>query len=89
MTVRVLYLTMNPNRASTTVPTECWLRLLPARGLEPARSSRSSNCSSRGVTCRRSCFAMLVPFCELHRERGTHLARCAEPLQTTGSAGLR
>jgi glycosyltransferase involved in cell wall biosynthesis len=35
MTVRVLYLTMNPNRASTTVPTECWLRLLPARGLEP------------------------------------------------------
>jgi glycosyltransferase involved in cell wall biosynthesis len=33
--MRVLYLTMNPNRASTTVPTEGWLRLLPERGLAP------------------------------------------------------
>jgi glycosyltransferase involved in cell wall biosynthesis len=35
-TLNVLYLTMNPNRASTTVPTEGWFRLLPARGLHPA-----------------------------------------------------
>lgn len=33
--MNVLYLTMNPNRASTTVPTEGWFRLLPARGLRP------------------------------------------------------
>ncbi|MES1254271.1 MAG: glycosyltransferase family 4 protein [Acidobacteriota bacterium] len=37
--MRVLYLTMNPNRASTTVPTEGWFRLLPARGLEPVLAS--------------------------------------------------
>jgi len=34
-TVRVLYLTMNPNRESTTVPTEGWFRILRTRGLEP------------------------------------------------------
>lgn len=33
--MRVLYLTINPNRASTTVPTEGWLRELRPRGLEP------------------------------------------------------
>ena len=33
--MNVLYLTMNPNRASTTVPTEGWFRLLPPRGLHP------------------------------------------------------
>jgi glycosyltransferase involved in cell wall biosynthesis len=33
--VRVLYLTMNPNRESTTVPTEGWFRLLRPKGLEP------------------------------------------------------
>jgi glycosyltransferase involved in cell wall biosynthesis len=33
--MRVLYLTLNPNRASTTVPTEGWFRLLRARGLDP------------------------------------------------------
>jgi glycosyltransferase involved in cell wall biosynthesis len=38
--IRVLYLTMNPNRASTTVPTEGWFRLLPARGLQPVLVSR-------------------------------------------------
>jgi len=37
--MRVLYLTMNPNRASTTVPTEGWFRFLPARGLEPVLAS--------------------------------------------------
>ena len=34
-TVNVLYLTMNPNRASTTVATEGWFRLLQPRGLRP------------------------------------------------------
>lgn len=33
--MKVLYLTMNPNRASTTTPTEGWFRFLRARGLEP------------------------------------------------------
>ncbi|WP_425616590.1 glycosyltransferase family 4 protein [Anatilimnocola sp. NA78] len=33
--MNVLYLTMNPNRASTTVPTEGWIRLLKDQGLEP------------------------------------------------------
>ena len=33
--MRVLYLTMNPNRQSTTVPTEGWFRVLRDRGLEP------------------------------------------------------
>src|SRR6476646_93968 len=33
--MRVLYLTMNPNRASTTVPTEGWFRELRPLGLEP------------------------------------------------------
>jgi hypothetical protein len=32
---------MNPNRQSTTVPTEGWFRLLPARGLEPVLVSRT------------------------------------------------
>ncbi len=38
--MNVLYLTMNPNRVSTTVPTEGWLRLLPAKGLKPVLVSR-------------------------------------------------
>lgn len=33
--MRVLYLTINPNRVSTTVPTEGWFRLLRDEGLEP------------------------------------------------------
>jgi glycosyltransferase involved in cell wall biosynthesis len=33
--MRVLYLTMNPNRASTTVPTAGWWNELRPRGLEP------------------------------------------------------
>lgn len=35
MSLNVLYLTMNPNRASTTVPTEGWFRMLRPKGLEP------------------------------------------------------
>lgn len=37
--MRVLYLTMNPNRASTTVPTEGWFRFLRPRGLQPVLAS--------------------------------------------------
>lgn len=37
--MRVLYLTMNPNRASTTVPTEGWFRVLRPTGLEPVLAS--------------------------------------------------
>jgi glycosyltransferase involved in cell wall biosynthesis len=40
--MRVLYLTLNPNRVSTTVPTEGWFRLLRARGLEPVLASSQS-----------------------------------------------
>lgn len=40
--VRVLYLTMNPNRSSTTVPTEGWLRVLPSEGLEPVLVTREA-----------------------------------------------
>ena len=40
--MRVLYLTQNPNRASTTVPTEGWLRLLRPRGLDPVLVSSQS-----------------------------------------------
>ena len=40
--MRVLYLTMNPNRESTTVPTEGWFRLLRDRGLEPVLVSNTS-----------------------------------------------
>jgi glycosyltransferase involved in cell wall biosynthesis len=37
--LNVLYLTMNPNRASTTVATEGWFRLLRPRGLRPVVAS--------------------------------------------------
>lgn len=40
--IRVLYLTMNPNRQSTTVPTEGWIRILPSKGLEPVLVSRTA-----------------------------------------------
>jgi len=40
--VRVLYLTLNPNRVSTTVPTEGWFRLLRPQGLEPVLASCQS-----------------------------------------------
>src|SRR5262245_44650362 len=37
--MNVLFLTMNPNRASTTVPTEGWFRHLRPRGLRPVIAS--------------------------------------------------
>jgi glycosyltransferase involved in cell wall biosynthesis len=40
--MRVLYLTQNPNRVSTNMPTEGWFRLLPAKGLEPVLVSNRS-----------------------------------------------
>jgi hypothetical protein len=40
--MRVLYLTMNPNRQSTTVPTEGWPRLLPTKGLDWKDHQQSS-----------------------------------------------
>jgi glycosyltransferase involved in cell wall biosynthesis len=49
-TVRVLYLTMNPNRASTTVPTEGWFRFLPALGLEPVLVSHQAGAFHEWVT---------------------------------------
>ena len=39
--MNVLYLTMNPNRLSTTAPTEGWLKLLPPQGLRPVLVSRT------------------------------------------------
>jgi glycosyltransferase involved in cell wall biosynthesis len=45
--MRVLYLTLNPNRASTTVPTEGWFRLLRGRGLEPVLVSSQSGAFQR------------------------------------------
>src|SRR6267378_4156283 len=38
----VLYLTINPNRASTTRPTEGWFRQLRPRGLRPVLVSRQA-----------------------------------------------
>ncbi len=40
--MRILYLTMNPNRASTTVPTEGWFKVLRPRGLEPVLVSHAT-----------------------------------------------
>jgi len=54
--MRVLYLTMNPNRESTTVPTEGWFRTLRPRGLEPVLISSVSGsfqkwANDEGVPC--------------------------------------
>lgn len=40
--VNVLYLTINPNRVSTTVPTEGWFRHLRKEGLEPVLVSQEN-----------------------------------------------
>ncbi len=45
--MRVLYLTMNPNRESTTVPTEGWFRLLAGQGLAPVLISGRSGAFQR------------------------------------------
>ena len=61
--MRVLYLTMNPNRESTTVPTEGWFRLLPPRGLEPILVSQRSGAfqewaRGQGIPC----YEVRMPF---------------------------
>lgn len=40
--MKVLYLTANPNRASSTVPTEGWFRWLRPKGLEPVLVSNQA-----------------------------------------------
>ena len=47
---RVLYLTMNPNCISTTVPTMNWLTQLPVRGLDPVVVSNTDGDFHRWAT---------------------------------------
>jgi len=66
--MRVLYLTMNPNRESTTVPTEGWFRILRARGLEPVLVSNTSGAfqewaQGQGVPC----YEIPLPFPDRRR----------------------
>lgn len=68
--MNVLYLTLNPNRASTTVPTENWFRLLAHRGLNPVLVSRESGnfqrwARERGVPC----YDVPLPFPRLSAPR--------------------
>jgi glycosyltransferase involved in cell wall biosynthesis len=61
--MRVLYLTMNPNRASTTVPTEGWFRVLRPKGLEPVLVSHRAGAfhdwaGEQGIPA----FAVRLPF---------------------------
>jgi glycosyltransferase involved in cell wall biosynthesis len=54
--VNVLYLTLNPNRQSTTVPTEGWFRFLAESGLRPVLVSREAGAfqawaAALGVPC--------------------------------------
>jgi glycosyltransferase involved in cell wall biosynthesis len=63
-----LYLTMNPNRESTTVPTEGWFRLLRGRGLEPVLVSNRSGAfqawaASEGIPC----YEVPLPFPDRRR----------------------
>jgi glycosyltransferase involved in cell wall biosynthesis len=66
--MRVLYLTMNPNRESTTVPTEGWFRLLRPQGLEPVLVSSQSGAfqkwaAAEGVPC----YEVPLPFPDRRR----------------------
>jgi glycosyltransferase involved in cell wall biosynthesis len=63
--VNVLYLTLNPNRQSTTVPTEGWFRFLAGSGLRPVLVSREAGAfqawaGGLGVPC----YLDLLPFPE-------------------------
>jgi glycosyltransferase involved in cell wall biosynthesis len=49
MQARVLYLTMNPNLASTTIPTVGWLSNLVPRGLKPVLATSNDGGFSRWV----------------------------------------
>jgi glycosyltransferase involved in cell wall biosynthesis len=66
--MRILYLTMNPNRESTTVPTEGWFRILKTKGLEPVLASSKSGAfqewaGGRGVPC----YEVPLPFPDRRR----------------------
>lgn len=66
--VRVLYLTLNPNRVSTTVPTEGWIRLLPDRGLVPVLASREDGAFQAWVRGRgHPTYANPLPFPDRRR----------------------
>jgi len=61
--INVLYLTMNPNRASTTVATEGWFRLLPAHGLRPVLVSSVDGAFSAWVAGQGiPCYRIPLPF---------------------------
>jgi glycosyltransferase involved in cell wall biosynthesis len=64
----VLYLTMNPNRESTTVPTEGWFRILRTQGLEPVLVSNKTGAfqawaREQGVPC----YEVPLPFPDRRR----------------------
>ena len=66
--MRVLYLTMNPNRESTTVPTEGWFRILRDRGLEPVLVSSTTGpfqawTGEQGIPC----YEVPLPFPDRRR----------------------
>ena len=66
--MRVLYLTMNPNRESTTVPTEGWFRILKVKGLDPVLASSQTGAfqtwaGGRGVPC----YQVPLPFPDRRR----------------------
>ncbi len=61
--MRVLYLTLNPNRESTTVPTEGWFRLLGPKGLEPILVSSQSGAFQKWAAEQRvPCYDTPLPF---------------------------
>ena len=49
MQARVLYLTINPNRASTTIPTEGWISKLAPKGLQPVLATSTVGDFSKWV----------------------------------------
>jgi glycosyltransferase involved in cell wall biosynthesis len=66
--MRVLYLTMNPNRESTTVPTEGWFRMLRPRGLEPVLISSVSGAFQRWAAEEGfPCYEARLPFPDKRR----------------------
>jgi glycosyltransferase involved in cell wall biosynthesis len=66
--MRVLYLTMNPNRESTTVPTEGWIRLLKPRGLEPVLGSSQSGAFQAWAGDQNvPCYELPLPFPDRRR----------------------
>lgn len=77
--MRVMYLTMNPNRASTTVATEGWFRLLPARGLQPVLVSKAAG-AFHEWTLGQGIPASIIPLPVPNEVTPTSLARALWPL---------